>query len=360
MSTFEDNRRNSNAALVNRLKNKNANPDRRSTALFDDDLPVPEEAPPITIEVPTAPPHTDTPNSYSNLKAFLRKRPHSAFGRRRSRESTNEQTNGDDIEDEEPILAPVMPQRVTLHGSRLSRYYVPNSIAFGNEKDEAVCYVGVLPDEVLIEVLSFIEPKDMARCQMVCRRWNAVSLDESLWQRFALKYYPEETRKEKSENNNLGVNTSSPLTRKRYSQDAVSKTSSFYRTTFLKHYKLDLSYTKTGLWRNDRITKNIRRNQRLAREDYELVHEQMRNNTSGRRDSMPVKVVVVGDGAVGKTSLLCRFANNYFPEQEFLPTIFDNFSTQTIYNNVNYNVSLWDTAVSQYLSIVTMIGTRGF
>lgn len=63
----------------------------------------------------------------------------------------------------------------------------------------------------------------------------------------------------------------------------------------------------------------------------------------------PIKVVVVGDGAVGKTSLLCRYANGWFPTEDYLPTIFDNFTAHTIYNNEYYSVSLWDTAgIEQY------------
>jgi len=57
-----------------------------------------------------------------------------------------------------------------------------------------------------------------------------------------------------------------------------------------------------------------------------------------------IKVVVVGDGAVGKTSLLISYATDKFPEQ-YVPTVFENYSTQiTRDNGTNILLHLWDTA----------------
>jgi len=56
-----------------------------------------------------------------------------------------------------------------------------------------------------------------------------------------------------------------------------------------------------------------------------------------------IKVVIVGDGAVGKTALIIAYVNGSFP-QDYLPTVADKFQKNTSVDGKIYSLSLWDTA----------------
>lgn len=58
---------------------------------------------------------------------------------------------------------------------------------------------------------------------------------------------------------------------------------------------------------------------------------------------MDRKLVIIGDGACGKTSLLSVFTLGYFPTH-YVPTVFENYVTDCRVDGRSVQLALWDTA----------------
>uniref|UniRef100_A0A2K6B1X2 Ras homolog family member C n=1 Tax=Macaca nemestrina TaxID=9545 RepID=A0A2K6B1X2_MACNE len=55
------------------------------------------------------------------------------------------------------------------------------------------------------------------------------------------------------------------------------------------------------------------------------------------------KLVIVGDGACGKTCLLIVFSKDQFPEV-YVPTVFENYIADIEVDGKQVELALWDTA----------------
>ncbi|MGQ4873165.1 MAG: Rab family GTPase [Promethearchaeota archaeon] len=83
---------------------------------------------------------------------------------------------------------------------------------------------------------------------------------------------------------------------------------------------------------------------------------------SNEAKSFIYKICVIGDGGVGKTSMVLRYCENTFKEN-YIMTIGSNFSTKTVelseYPNFNIKLQIWDLAGQKHFSFVRPPFYRG-
>ena len=70
--------------------------------------------------------------------------------------------------------------------------------------------------------------------------------------------------------------------------------------------------------------------------------------------SIRKKLVIVGDGACGKTCLLIVFSKDQFPEV-YVPTVFENYVADIEVDSKQVELALWDTAGNKNKSKVNWV-----
>ncbi|PRP87676.1 Ras guanine nucleotide exchange factor Q [Planoprotostelium fungivorum] len=72
-----------------------------------------------------------------------------------------------------------------------------------------------------------------------------------------------------------------------------------------------------------------------------------------------IKIMLVGDGTVGKTSLLVSYTSGAFLTSEYLPTIFDNYSKIEKFEGKEINLILWDSAGQEEFANIRKVNYPG-
>ncbi|MEE6523443.1 hypothetical protein FKM82_022364 [Ascaphus truei] len=67
-----------------------------------------------------------------------------------------------------------------------------------------------------------------------------------------------------------------------------------------------------------------------------------------------LKCVLLGDGAVGKTSLLVSYSTNGYPTR-YIPTAFDDFSALVQVGNIPVKLQLCDTAGQVCTTLISAV-----
>ena len=69
----------------------------------------------------------------------------------------------------------------------------------------------------------------------------------------------------------------------------------------------------------------------------------MAEDAQANPDIPKVKIVVVGDGAVGKTCMIMCYSKDTFPVA-YVPTVFDAHEGKSKYEGKEVALDVWDTA----------------
>lgn len=149
--------------------------------------------------------------------------------------------------------------------------------------------ISKLPMEIYFSIFFFLPLQEICKLRLVCEDWRELVDHNSFWRFMAIARW-----------GIIAVNIPS------------------WKELYKERHLNEIRQTKSS------STLHVELNPRLKKDTH-------------------VKLVVVGDTSVGKTSLLLTYANKEFPE-EYIPTVFDEYTATITIDGVRMTLALWDTA----------------
>ncbi|TMS15965.1 Rho-related GTP-binding protein RhoA-C [Larimichthys crocea] len=114
-------------------------------------------------------------------------------------------------------------------------------------------------------------------------------------------------------------------------------------TVNMGHYTACCSDENGWCFYNDSSVTSVSENQLQTSQAYVLFYQRSNSTTTTNMAAIRKKLVIVGDGACGKTCLLIVFSKDQFPEV-YVPTVFENYVADIEVDGKQVELALWDTA----------------
>ncbi|KAG2377447.1 hypothetical protein C9374_009358 [Naegleria lovaniensis] len=201
-------------------------------------------------------------------------------------------------------------------------------------------------DDIYRHILSYLKCVDLMRLQLVNKKLRICQLTEEdqFWKvnymkqisdlkDKAFKYHHHSTRKSALHSikfDDLLKRTSN------YKQGLVQLFKEFESKAEKNSKKLTSEWIEKVKW-NDEFNKSFYTLEEILQYPKHGVH----NTLGSQPSSSSIKLVIVGDGSTGKTSLLITHVTKQFPT-EYIPTVLDAYSYSSPFIP-NISIGLWDT-----------------
>jgi Ras-related C3 botulinum toxin substrate 1 len=161
-----------------------------------------------------------------------------------------------------------------------------------------------LPMEIYFSIFLYLPFQEICKTRLVCQYWRDLADHDTIWRSMSIARW-----------------------------GSISQTTSRWKELYKEYHLNEIRQLKAS------CTMHV-----------QLIPLKKRGNDK------PVKVMIVGDGGVGKTCMIYTFSNKVFPEDEYIPTICGNYDPTIKVDEVALTVQIWDTAGIAFFDSFTRVG----